>query len=160
VSDFDTPFVPSTSSGLWATLSDNYNLLMKKRLLILLIAAIVVLNISTDCGYERVPRSERNKKELFSEEVDSILIQKASDKEWRRLSKENETRFESVINGMTGSFKEDFKTTHEIRVFYKGRCTRIFEVCEKKVKEGRYYYYNYNIVSNYFDLLYEYSKKE
>jgi mRNA-degrading endonuclease RelE of RelBE toxin-antitoxin system len=127
---------------------------MKKRLLILLIASIVVLNISTNCGYGRMNRALAHPIVIDDDQVDSIRIKKPADKEWKRLDEEQESSFENICKEMEGCIPFRFKADYEIRVFLKSKHRRDFFVQENEIRERRLHYYGLYVAKDFFDKLY------
>jgi hypothetical protein len=133
---------------------------MKKRLLILLIAVIVIVNISTDCGYGRERRARRHKEYIDSAQVDSILMWKASlagdtiKHPWKKLSTEKIGDFVNHWNWSDGSFEGKFIPVYYIEVYLKGRRIRKFKAAGGQVKEKRFYYSGSTFFGNYFEGLY------
>jgi hypothetical protein len=127
---------------------------MKKRLVFLLIAALVILNISTNCGYGRLAKATKNRVVVDDNEVDSIRIKKTGNKKWKRLDEGQEYSFENACKGLAGTMPHRFSADYEIRVFLKAKKRRDFSVNENKLREGRLYYYFHGISADFFDKLY------
>jgi hypothetical protein len=129
----------------------------KKHWIIFLIVLLVVVNISTDCGYNRFDRAHANPIVVNDDEVDSIRIKKPEDKKWRKLDQGQEYSFEQACKALNPGFPNRFTASYEMRVFLKSENRRTFYVKETHLREGRLYYYT-NAGEDFFDRLYAEAK--
>jgi hypothetical protein len=134
---------------------------MKKRGIILIIILLVVVNISTYCGYGRMNRAIDNKKPIETSQVDSTRILRIPKKgetvkyQWRKLNQDQIGEFISTWDKFHGAIPFKMEPTCEIKVYYKGKVTRTFWTFQNNIREGRLHYYCYNLSVDYFENLYQ-----
>jgi hypothetical protein len=132
----------------------------KKYWIIFLIVLLVVVNISTYCGYGRMNRARDNKEFIELDQVDSIKMWKATvngdtvEHPWKNLSSDKVADFVKHWNWADGSFAKKFIPVYYIEVYLKKNSIREFKAAGGRLREGRYYYSSYTISGNYFEGLY------
>ena len=142
----------------------------KKHWIIFLIVLLVVLNISTYCGYNRIHRNYNNPK-IERSDLDSIQIVKINNSRdsivypTRTLNKEQTKKFTRLWNKQQRRTYHVFDPQYKMTCYFKDQTTRTYDclgpfICESYPAEGRganRLCFDF-IDMNYFEKLYAESK--
>ncbi|CAN5209098.1 hypothetical protein BH09BAC5_BH09BAC5_08280 [soil metagenome] len=135
---------------------------MEKRLLVLLVLILVVINISTNCGFNHVNKYV-NPKRFGLSTVDSILIYAINSESdslhypCKKLGTKQSEQFASKWNHQKHWETRIFSPEYIVYVYFKDHAIKTMMCSGKYIKEGDDYCFDFGS-NTYFEKLYESGK--